>query len=78
MQARTQGQYRIGLDTLPYYETRDYIPRVLAFTTIYAWRLQQPVQRLTARMPAFDSVSNGGTMRPGDTTEVVCKTSVRS
>jgi soluble lytic murein transglycosylase len=78
MRDRTVSDPAIWIDTLPYYETRDYIPRVLAFTTIYAWRLQQPVQRLSARMPALDSVSNGGTMKPGDTTEVVCKTSARS
>lgn len=29
----------IWIETLPYYETRDYIPRVLAFATIYEWQL---------------------------------------
>lgn len=29
----------IWIETLPYYETRDYIPRVLAFATIYEWKL---------------------------------------
>lgn len=33
----------VWIETLPYYETRDYIPRVLAFATIYEWVLgQQP------------------------------------
>ena len=29
----------IWIETLPYFETRDYIPRVLAFATIYEWQL---------------------------------------
>jgi soluble lytic murein transglycosylase len=24
---------------LPFYETRDYVPRVLAFATLYEWRM---------------------------------------
>lgn len=31
----------IWIETLPYYETRDYVPRVLAFATVYEWQLQQ-------------------------------------
>ncbi|MND09252.1 hypothetical protein D3C83_324210 [compost metagenome] len=58
------------METLPYFETRDYIPRVLAFTTIYDWRLQKPVRRLSSRMPGIDS----GTMAADATTEVVCRT----
>lgn len=41
----------IWIDTLPYFETRDYIPRVLAFSTIYEWRLGQAVKRVSSRMP---------------------------
>lgn len=62
----------IWVETLPYFETRDYIPRVLAFTTIYDWRLQQPVTRITSRMPALDSGNMGGTPNKPETTEVVC------
>jgi len=29
----------IWIETLPFFETRDYIPRVLAFATIYEWKL---------------------------------------
>jgi len=29
----------VWIETLPYFETRDYIPRVLAFATIYEWKL---------------------------------------
>lgn len=61
----------LWIEVLPYYETRDYIPRVLAFATIYDWRLQQPVRRLAARMPPI--VSTGDTPR-GDAAvaEVAC------
>jgi soluble lytic murein transglycosylase len=31
----------IWLETLPFFETRDYVPRVLAFATIYEWQMQQ-------------------------------------
>lgn len=56
------------IETLPYFETREYIPRVLAFSTIYDWRMAQPVTRVSSRMPAIDS----GTMIGPKTAEVVC------
>ncbi|MCA1779040.1 MAG: lytic transglycosylase domain-containing protein, partial [Xanthomonadaceae bacterium] len=31
----------IWLETLPFFETRDYIPRILAFATIYEWLLDR-------------------------------------
>lgn len=65
----------VWIDTLPYFETRDYIPRVLAFTAIYDWRLRRPVSRLSARMPAFDSAAAGGTMQLVETADVVCPVS---
>ena len=63
----------VWIETLPYFETRDYIPRVLAFATIYDWRLQRPVSRLSSRMPGFDSGAAGGNMQHRETTEVVCR-----
>jgi soluble lytic murein transglycosylase len=57
------------IETLPYYETRDYIPRVLAFTTLYDWRLQKPVRRISSRMPGIES----GTISNDSTAEVVCR-----
>jgi len=45
----------IWIETLPYFETRDYIPRVLAFTTLYDWRLGGPVKRMSVRMPHIES-----------------------
>jgi soluble lytic murein transglycosylase len=71
----TPSDPTIWVETLPYFETRDYIPRVLAFATIYDWRLQRPVSRISARMPEFDSSLVGGTMTAGETTEVVCRAS---
>ena len=65
----------IWIETLPYFETRDYIPRVLAFATIYDWRLQQPVSRISSRMPAFDSGRMGSTVQNPETTQVVCRAS---
>jgi soluble lytic murein transglycosylase len=42
------------IELVPFYETRDYIPRVLSFAAIYDWRLQQPVQRISSRLRAPD------------------------
>lgn len=36
----------VWIETLPYYETRDYVPRVLAFATIYEWQLERSPQVL--------------------------------
>jgi soluble lytic murein transglycosylase len=66
---RPKGEAAIWAETLPYFETRDYIPRVLAFTTIYDWRLGGPVTRVSGRMPHIESgkIGNGGF------TEVSCR-----
>lgn len=74
MDQRSTNDPAIWVETLPYYETRDYIPRVLAFTTIYDWRLQQPVTRISSRMPEFDSGPVSGNMQVRETAEVVCRT----
>ena len=64
----------IWVETIPYFETRDYIPRVLAFSTIYDWRMQNSVSRVSSRMPAFDE-SEPGSAHTGSSAEVVCRTS---
>jgi len=69
---RPRGDPAIWVENLPYFETRDYIPRVLAFATIYDWRLQRPVSRLSSRMSAFDSGAMGVNMKATETVEVVC------
>lgn len=40
----------IWIETLPYFETRDYVSRVLAFATVYDWQLHGKPQSLAARM----------------------------
>ncbi|MGH8033872.1 MAG: transglycosylase SLT domain-containing protein, partial [Lysobacterales bacterium] len=62
----------IWIETLPFHETRDYIPRVLAFATIYDWRLQKPVRRISSRMPGLDSSSMGGGSGTAAVAAVAC------
>ena len=47
------------LELLPYYETRDYIPRVMAFSTIYAWRLGVPLTRVSYRLRQSTAAPGG-------------------
>jgi soluble lytic murein transglycosylase len=62
----------VWIETLPYYETRDYIPRVLAFSTIYDWRLQKPVKRISTRMPPLDSGTINNQARKSAIVDVAC------
>lgn len=39
------------VDSVPYNETRNYIKNVMAFTAVYAHRLETTVRRLSERMP---------------------------
>ena len=48
--ARGNLEPEFWIETVPYKETRDYIPRVLAFSVVYDWRLKQPVRRISQRM----------------------------
>ena len=68
LDTRPKSDAAAWIESLPYYETRDYIPRVLAFTTIYNWRMGNPVTRISSRMPDLES----GNIMPVETTEVVC------
>jgi hypothetical protein len=36
---------------VPYNETRNYVKNVMAFTAVYAHRLETTIRRLTERMP---------------------------
>ncbi|MBP7891539.1 MAG: lytic transglycosylase domain-containing protein [Arenimonas sp.] len=38
------------IETVPFKETREYIPRVLSFSVIYDWRLKQPVMPISRRL----------------------------
>lgn len=40
----------VWIETLPYYETRDYVPKVLAFATIYEWQLERRPRLLTGQI----------------------------
>jgi soluble lytic murein transglycosylase len=68
LDTRPKGNADAWIEAIPYYETRDYIPRVLAFTAIYEWRMANQVTRVSSKMPNLDS----GAVRPPETTEVVC------
>jgi soluble lytic murein transglycosylase len=69
LESRPLDEAALWIETLPYYETRDYIPRVLTFSTLYDWRLKNPVRRISSRMPGIES----GTLPTDSTTEVVCR-----
>ena len=66
------GDAAVWIDSLPYFETRDYIPRVLAFTTIYEWRLGLPVQRVSTRMPAIGHSAPAAPAAVSATAGVAC------
>ncbi len=69
LRTRPTGEAAIWIETLPYYETRDYIPRVLAFTTIYDWRMGGDLKRISSRMPHIES----GKIGVKGYTDVVCR-----
>ena len=47
---RPPAEPDIWLETLPYHETREYVPRILAFATIYEWQLAAKPGVLAANM----------------------------
>ncbi|HET9835184.1 MAG TPA: transglycosylase SLT domain-containing protein, partial [Rhodanobacteraceae bacterium] len=51
--ARGSLEPDVFIATIPYYETRDYVARVLSFETMYDWRLHGDALPVTARMPAI-------------------------
>jgi soluble lytic murein transglycosylase len=69
LDTRPLGEAAIWIETLPYFETRDYIPRVLAFTTLYDWRLGGTVKRISVRMPHIES----GKINVKGSTKAVCQ-----
>jgi soluble lytic murein transglycosylase len=40
----------LWVEAIPYRETREYVPRVMAFSVIYDWRLDGEVRRLSSRI----------------------------
>ena len=69
LDTRPMGEAAIWVETLPYFETRDYIPRVLAFTTLYDWRLGGTVKRISVRMPHIES----GKISINGSASVICR-----
>jgi soluble lytic murein transglycosylase len=43
----------LWIETVPYKETREYIPRVLAFSVLYDWRIDGSPERVSARIPGL-------------------------
>jgi soluble lytic murein transglycosylase len=41
----------LWMELIPYPETRRYVRRVLAYATVFEWRLQRPVTRISQRLP---------------------------
>lgn len=48
--ARPALEPEFWIETVPYKETREYIPRVLAFSVIYDWRLKRIIRPITQRL----------------------------
>jgi len=65
----------IWIDTLPFFETRDYIPRVLAFSTIYEWRLGRAVKRVSSRMPPLTASGAASADLPVGNANISCPAS---
>ena len=74
LDSRPAGEAAIWVETLPYFETRDYIPRVLAFTTLYDWRLDGTVKRISGRMPHIES----GKISVTGFADVVCRSQLQT
>ncbi len=55
----------VWLETLPFFETRDYVPRVLAFATIYEWQLGRSPQVLARYLLPGQNASVGEFHCPG-------------
>ncbi len=60
LDSRPMSDADIWLETLPFYETRDYVPRVLAFATIYEWQLGQSPRVLAEQIGVGRAGASGG------------------
>ena len=50
----------LWIETISYKETREYVARVLSFSTLYDWRLQGDARRVSDRMLGiFDGPRKG-------------------
>ncbi len=49
--AGARGLMQLMPATAPYNETRKYVRRVMAYATVYEWKMAQKIMRLQSRMP---------------------------
>ena len=56
----------IWVELIPFSETRRYTERVLSYAAIYDQRLNQPLQRLSLRMPPIHSRSQIAAKEPSE------------
>lgn len=58
----------VFIETIPYSETRDYVPRLMAFSVIYDWRLHGKARPLSQRllMPGQDGLGGGAALAGHD------------
>ncbi|MGY6587937.1 MAG: transglycosylase SLT domain-containing protein [Wenzhouxiangella sp.] len=54
LSSRPKHDRDIWLETLPFFETRDYVPRVLAFATLYEYQLQRRPEVLVTHVLGDD------------------------
>ncbi len=59
LDTRPLGDPDVWLETLPFFETRDYVPRVLAFATIYEWKMDREPTVLRKTLLGDDARLNG-------------------
>ncbi len=59
MDSRPHTDPDVWMETLPFFETRDYVPRVLAFATIYEWQFGEMPSVLARHALAGDRNGNG-------------------
>ncbi len=45
----------IWVDTIPFTETRRYVRRASFYATVYQWRLEEPIERISSRLTAVNA-----------------------
>ncbi|MGY6631280.1 MAG: transglycosylase SLT domain-containing protein [Wenzhouxiangella sp.] len=60
LDSRPKHDRDIWLETLPFFETRDYVPRVLAFATLYEYQLQRNPEVLVTHVLGDDRPRHTG------------------
>ncbi len=55
----------VWIENIPFHETRNYVKRVLSYTSIYDWRLQGEIKPLSTRMAHVQPLQKKGGMLAG-------------